>query len=1266
MQILMIYGKNPVQEITFHIDEHPEENRLVGNIYQAAGLSDFVRNVRLDALELDLLECFRVERNSGNLLTRSKAKDYLDREKLCPGNSGADFSEKSTYHADCTISLLCLINSRLLIKVRIVIDDINDNKPDFRQKNGSNSTTEIEIDENSPPGSTKVRLQTATDLDKGGHTPLYYHLEPTGTPFSLVHDTEYDGSHRVESLHLALARPLDYESRSNYWLNLTACDENIWSSSRTGVAYCTSQKLHVTVRNTDDELPYFHQKNYTITLKETTPTGQKIMTVKAEDKDEPPFNQIKYDILRDPSTSYKYFQVDPHSGAIRLAKSFPGPGQYKLYVLAFSTENLDKQFNQSFERITSTLEGSSNSALVNVFVVDVNNHSPRITPSPGEETSIYWPDSQKDQSGMVSSVEIQLKENIPAPINLAYITVSDEDHGLNAETKCSLRQHFEDGVKALSLNLAKKVYSMMELSQVSRLNEHVSVYKLVLKQTIDAEMFATDGQGKQRRRLTGKNGRLISLGRITIQCTDKGDPPLTGSMLLNLTVMDEDEFCPNIVAVLPGSEKPLPVIRQINRTLYYNISVQEDAPVGSAIIKFYVYDQDASSNPIFEGHGTEPHLKIDSLTGDIRVVKRFDYEQLVHSTFEVIVREFNSSNHKCDTTANIQVCISDANDNAPAFVEPPITRIPSEYLPMYKSSHDYDGVRTVRFQEEQPEGTLITHLKATDLDTRENAKVNFFLVEMSVGRGGLNYQPVIHIDPDGRVWSQSVLDRERTPVIDLLVGAHDLGKQRLTSYTSIRIILTDINDNSPEWQFPTKTDFLVSVSKEASVGSTITRVRATDPDEPSTNGPLSYGLLSAFNTSTYLVSDAALSRRLALGFLEVENSTGELKIKRSLRNIPDGFMDVWLQVWDRGSVPRQSTSKLVLYLWTHETKHPAEVLLSMYKSGSHSVVKKFRSLKNDASMITLLPAGMDAVDDQQPVGNYQQNKLAILIGAVISGIVFTAFILLILILLKVKRKVSENKKDPSRATRHFKNYTVPLESDQGTTRESVLLQPYPQSIRDNSCSKSSRKLDSSVVFSRALTPLSSPTDGPSISDRSCANDCPLFFTEDTAEVFHCQLPASSMCTSSTNTSDFQKTGIYSTVPSFIEFPKTIPLKIVTLSPTSYPVAACLTGAVSDRSCLNIPNILTSVVPVCRVQPDFIPSSDCDKTSSKHSTTFLASCNQVLLTSTLDRTKCEEIQPVDEPKDISLFYPWPRYLPRELKVMTSLNVLVRLIAKRALS
>lgn len=98
--------------------------------------------------------------------------------------------------------------------------------------------------------------------------------------------------------------------------------------------------------------------------------------------------------------------------------------------------------------------------------------------------------------------------------------------------------------------------------------------------------------------------------------------------------------------------------------------VSENTPVGTVIYQLVGSDPEGS-NVTFGSIGSE-HFEIDSISGNITLVKPLDREQTDTLKFLVTIRDRVSSSEESDldniVRETITIIVTDENDNPPEFV----------------------------------------------------------------------------------------------------------------------------------------------------------------------------------------------------------------------------------------------------------------------------------------------------------------------------------------------------------------------------------------------------------------------------------------------------------------------------------------------------------------------------------------------------------------------------------------------------------------------
>ncbi|XP_050172457.1 protocadherin Fat 4-like [Myiozetetes cayanensis] len=251
-------------------------------------------------------------------------------------------------------------------------------------------------------------------------------------------------------------------------------------------------------------------------------------------------------------------------------------------------------------------------------------------------------------------------------------------------------------------------------------------------------------------------------------------------------------------------------------------------------------------------------FSINASTGVLKVEAAIDRETC--PSLVVGIQAAQQDNSFKTANAVVLVTIEDENDNDPVL-----------------SQSSYN----VSLLENFPNGMEVLQVTATDKD--EGGFQGTFALTPEDSPFQLSQAGIL------TVRNSMLLDRERTPSIQLQVTARDHLPPHSEVRSPINILLLDENDNSPTFTgTPYKRDIFLNMT----AGMAILQVAAADPDE-GRNGEISF-ILAGGNED---------------GYFELDTSTGQITLKAV---IPLGInqlkkFDLWITATDGGAVPRSSS-----------------------------------------------------------------------------------------------------------------------------------------------------------------------------------------------------------------------------------------------------------------------------------------------------------------------------------------------------------------------
>lgn len=257
------------------------------------------------------------------------------------------------------------------------------------------------------------------------------------------------------------------------------------------------------------------------------------------------------------------------------------------------------------------------------------------------------------------------------------------------------------------------------------------------------------------------------------------------------------------------------------------IKVNESVPLGTTLIKLKARDRDRGYNGklIYGISGGDEHsvFCLDMNSGELKVIGYLDRER--ESEYLLNVSVYDLGKPQKSASRIIPITVLDVNDNAPKFEK---------------------SIASFRLTENALNGTAIFRANATDADAGDNAKVTYSLVtdtkDFSVDK------------ISGSLTVSNNLDRERQELYELRIRATDGGGKGpdnppLYSEAVVRIIIDDINDNTPKFSLPSYT---VKIREDIPKGSVVAVISASDPDLGS-DGEILYSLEDSDSDGTFKI-----------------------------------------------------------------------------------------------------------------------------------------------------------------------------------------------------------------------------------------------------------------------------------------------------------------------------------------------------------------------------------------------------------------------------
>ncbi|NWS78157.1 PCD16 protein, partial [Crotophaga sulcirostris] len=747
--------------------------------------------------------------------------------------------------------------------------DINDNPPLFDQQEYKQSIPEVVY-----PGSFVLQV-TARDKDQGPNGEVRY---------SILH------SHDAHSSWFAIdpatgiittAAPLDYEKDPQPQLTVLATD-------RGTPALSSSAVVRVALQDVNDNEPVFRSNFYNVSLKENTPVGT------------------------------CFLQVDATKEGTTRGGVWLGVGDGLLEDVWCGCHGLDGQqlrwecrnresrawcgSEMEQSAVTPFARGGLNSMVyVKVFLEDVNDNRP-----------VFYP---LDYAASIST------QSMPGTAVLR-VTAHDKDEGLhgkvtyrivlgNSPPLFSLNK--DTGVISLSWSLSGKANTLVQLVIAAQdggglqAQPNARVNISIVEGTVSPPVFE---QAQYFFSVPEDTPQGTSIGAVRAQnppghvddifySISSGDPhgyfsidSASGQLRTSLPLDHESQA----VLVLDVQARSGSPPAYSNTRVKISVSdVNDNAPVfpapsdsillpeatepGTTVYTLQAEDRDSGANGqvhfdlLSGGDGT---FSVERSSGAVRLVTALQYEASATYTLAIAARDGGVP--QLSSTFSLLVHVQAEHDHGPIF--------------------DTLTYR-VEVREGVPVSTRFLQVRALARDAESVSLTYHLRADGDAASFGI-------VPESGWLYVKSALDRETRDLYVLTVlastgGGGAGGEARKTGTSTVRVSITDENDNSPRLS---EERYFFTVPENRAPGSSVGRVTASDRDAGQ-NSRLTYRLLQ--HDPNFLI----------------HTQTGELSTKHSLDREQQSSFQLLVLVQDGGAPPRSATGTVYVTVLDENDNAPA-------------------------------------------------------------------------------------------------------------------------------------------------------------------------------------------------------------------------------------------------------------------------------------------------------------------------------------------------------
>ncbi|KAF1429120.1 Protocadherin-17, partial [Spheniscus magellanicus] len=347
---------------------------------------------------------------------------------------------------------------------------------------------------------------------------------------------------------------------------------------------------------------------------------------------------------------------------------------------------------------------------------------------------------------------------------------------------------------------------------------------------------------------------------LVLTALDGGDPPRSGTVQINVRLIDSNDNSPVFEAAS------------------YVVELPENAPLGTAVIDLNATDADEGTNGevlySFSGYAPErvrDLFSIDPQSGLIRVKGNLDYEE--SGLIEIDVQARDLGPNPIPAHCKVTVRLIDRNDNAPTI--------------------GFVSVRQGALSEAAPPGTVIALVRVTDRDSGKNGQLQCRVLGGGGGPGAVPFTLEENYDNFYTVVTDRPLDREAQDEYNVTIVARDEGNPPLNSTKSFSVRILDENDNPPRFS---KNLYVLQVPENNIPGEYLGSVLAQDPDLGQ-NGTVSYSILPGH------VGDVSIYT-----YVSVNPTNGAIYALRSFNYEQTKHFEFRVLAKDSGSPHRESNA----------------------------------------------------------------------------------------------------------------------------------------------------------------------------------------------------------------------------------------------------------------------------------------------------------------------------------------------------------------------
>ncbi|XP_067454604.1 protocadherin alpha-3-like [Thunnus thynnus] len=389
--------------------------------------------------------------------------------------------------------------------------------------------------------------------------------------------------------------------------------------------------------------------------------------------------------------------------------------------------------------------------------------------------------------------------------------------------------------------------------------------------------------------------------KLRLTAVDGGKPAKSGAIEIIVDVLDINDNSP------------------VFTKEFYSATLKENVPVGTVVIQVNATDLDQGANgEVIYSFGNEVDSKlmdlfsIDPNTGEIHVNGQIDFEK--SKSYEIDIKASDKGSVPLTTDRSVMITVIDVNDNAPEIE-----------VTSFSSS----------IREDSKIGTTVALISVSDLDSGINGKVICAISQDVPFTLSPSLQENMYA-----VVTKSQLDRESISQYDVTIIAKDTGDPSFSTEKTISVVVSDVNDNSPEFS---SSPYTFYIKENNSPGASVFSVKASDRDE-SDNALISYHILRDASGDNTLTS-----------FLNINTENGDILALKSFDFETLKTFQFQVVATDSGTPSLSSNVTVNVFILDQNDNAPV-ILYPVSSNGSAEGVEEIPRNVNAGHLVTKVRA----------------------------------------------------------------------------------------------------------------------------------------------------------------------------------------------------------------------------------------------------------------------------------------------------------------------